>query len=231
MLRVRDEIMSTPNRVELDTALAEAETGEAGQVLKMARQHMRPRAAFAEQLEARLAQATRTQPRWHGLRAGWRTPLLARAGILAGATALLLVVIVGWMLSRPATPASAQEVLQRAAAVRLAPNQSAHYRYQAQVMNGGGGTGTADVWVQADASGAIVRNGITLTMFGNDGAPQSILRLLIVGGFAQQYDYSLRDNTLRIMTGTVDEVISNGLNFFDGSSVAAYLNKIAQGNV
>ncbi len=90
---------------------------------------------------------------------------------------------------------------------------------------------TAEVWAQADASGAIVRTAQTLIELGKDGTPTSIQRTIITGPTAQYYNYNLRSDTISIRSGTVAAVIGDQPNLFDGASVANYLSTIAQGSV
>jgi hypothetical protein len=144
---------------------------------------------------------------------------------------LRLLALGGWLLVRPPAPVSAQEVLRRAATAQLAPNQTAHYRYREQPPTGTSTTSTMEIWVRADASGAVVRTAQTLIEFGADGAPDSVQRRIISRFTAQYYGYNPRRNTITIQSGSVDQVIGDQPNLFDGASVARYLSTIAQENV
>lgn len=222
----------SPRAAELDQLLAAAETDPVSQAFRTALGHVQPTAAFTQQLETQLQRLARAQPRaaqssrrW--LPTSWRGRQLA----LAALAMLLLLALGGWLLVRPPAPVSAQEVLRRAASVQLAPNQTAHYRYRMQPPTGASTTSTAEVWVQAAANGAIMRTAQTLIEFGADGTPDSIQRRIITGFTAQYYGYNPRRNTITIQSGSVDQVIGDQPNLFDGASVARYLSTLAQGDV
>lgn len=195
----------SPTGAELDQLLTAAETDPASQTFRTALSHVQPTAAFVQQLETQLERLARSQPRT--ARSSRRWLPIAWQGRRLGLTALamlLLVVLGGWLLVKSPAPVSAQEVLRRAASVQLAPNQTAHYRYREPPPTGTSITSTMEIWVQADASGAIVRTAQTLIEFGSDGAPDSIQRRIISGPTAQYYGYNPRQNTITIQSGSVD---------------------------
>jgi len=76
-----------------------------------------------------------------------------------------------------------------------------------------------------------VRTAQTLIEYGQDGTPDSIQRRIISGSTMQYYGYDPRHNTITIQSGSVDQVIGDQPNLFDGASVARYLSTIAQENV
>jgi hypothetical protein len=106
-----------------------------------------------------------------GLRAPWQT---ARRRL----TSLILAVLVAgggigaYLHGQGPTPVDAQTVLHRAAAVSPGPNEAIHATYRLSAS--GGLTGSADVWVGFDGSGAPTQLALTQTMF-KDGAPASDL--------------------------------------------------------
>jgi hypothetical protein len=92
----------------------------------------------------------------HFVRAHWRVAQFAAAILLT----LSAVIAYAWFGGQPA---SAQSVLRRASSFHLAANQTAHLTYNVTLK---GHAGSAEVWAQADASGAPVRAAQTLTISG-----------------------------------------------------------------
>ncbi len=218
------------NESELDRALQAEEAGMGAQLLKAIREEAQPRAKFVQQLESRLRQKALAQrPAATTLRLPrftWAKPFL-----LAGASLLLLVALGGLFWLHQAEPVSAEQVLERAAAPHLAPNAVMHLVYKQEQQSRPPTTGTGDVWVQADARGSIIRTAMTFTGFNADGSTQTIERMVIDGQNAQQYDYDPRNNTVRIQTGTAQRIMGDNPNYFDGASVAKYLNQVARGGL
>jgi hypothetical protein len=89
---------------------------------------------------------------------------LTRTRLLQTAAVALVAAAIAGSLSLGSQPASAQAILSRAAAFRLAPDQVAHLIYHVTLVGGqkGSMTGTADVWLQADAAGVPVLSAQTL---------------------------------------------------------------------
>jgi hypothetical protein len=86
----------------------------------------------------------------------WRVAQLAAAVLLT----LSAIGAYAWFGSQPA---SAQSVLRQASSFHLAANQTAHLTYTVTLK---GHAGSAEVWAQADATGAPVRAAQTLTISG-----------------------------------------------------------------
>ncbi|MBV9282694.1 MAG: hypothetical protein JOZ41_21665 [Chloroflexi bacterium] len=118
---------------------------------------------------------------WQAAR--WRLASLI-AALLVAAGAL------GAYLHGPTpTPVDAQTVLHRAEAVGPGPNAAMHETYR--LAASGGLTGSADVWVGADAVGAPTQFALTQTMFENGrSAPDLSSRLVRTDQTFQVYDPS-----------------------------------------
>src|SRR5262249_30972792 len=82
---------------------------------------------------------------------------------VAAVVALVAAGLAGYVLLG-SPPASAQAIVREASAFHLAPNQAVHLTYRVTLSGGpkDGLTGTADVWLQANASGTPVRSVQTL---------------------------------------------------------------------
>jgi hypothetical protein len=136
------------------------------------------------------------------LRRSWpHLPLPRTRRRLASATLAALLLAGGaggYLHSQNPTPVSAQTVLQRAAAAHPGPNQAVHFVYT--LTASGGYTGTADVWVGVDASGAPSQFALTENMT-TDGvpAPELSSRMVASGPTVQTYDSAT--NTVTISTG------------------------------
>jgi hypothetical protein len=105
---------------------------------------------------------------------GQRRPVAPRRVLqLVAAVALVLTGLVTylWLGSQPA---SAQAILSQAAAFHLAAGQAAHLTYQVTLFGGqkDGLTGTADVWIQANASGLPVASAQTLVAESSAKGPR-----------------------------------------------------------
>lgn len=158
---------------------------------------------------------------------------LARTRLVPLAAALLLALsgVAGYLrLQTPAT-ASAQVILHRAAAVlRLAPDQVAHATYSVAVSaassakGAGGLTGTADVWVQADASGVPTRSAQTLTT----AKAGTYSRFIQIGSHSYAYNPELRGDNVIVLDGTRGRPSwLLPADVFDGASVTQQLSALA----
>lgn len=98
------------------------------------------------------------------------------------------------------TPASAQMVLQRAAAAGPGPNLATHATYR--ISSSDGSSGTADDWTDYDASGNPFENGLTWTGVDPAQMPRPSVKGLCFGTqLAQQLSaqpdvYTVRQTTL-----------------------------------
>jgi hypothetical protein len=97
---------------------------------------------------------------WPALR--WRLAPLVMAVVLMGSGLGV------YLHGAGSTSVSAQTVLQRAAGVSPGANEATHTTYR--LTASGGYTGTADVWVGADAQGSPSEFALTVTM-AKDGQP------------------------------------------------------------
>jgi hypothetical protein len=112
---------------------------------------------------------------------------LPRLSVPLAALVLLTLGLGTYLHGQSPTPVSAQTVLQRAAAVRLGPNQATHAIYR--LTASGGYTGTADVWVGTDAQGAPSEFALTVTG-AKDGQPAPELsgQSVLTGQTLRVYD-------------------------------------------
>jgi hypothetical protein len=131
----------------------------------------------------------------------------------------------GYLHFSSSTPVSAQTVLRHAAAA-LAPGQVSHLTYTVTVSGDhkGAGTGTAEVWIQANASGSPDLSAQTLTMSNNGAAP--VGRYVQVGDQVYAYDAS-HDAILLAQEARENPswVLPN--NIFNGAGIAQYLSALA----
>lgn len=170
----------------------------------------------------------------------WRRPAGVRLRLVSLVAALLLALsaaLSGYLRVDSPTPVNAQTVriLHRAAAaLHLAPNQAAHATYSVTVSTNGNGpgdtngkgslTGTADVWVQTDGSGAPALSAQTLTM------PKSGMtsRFTQMGQDVYAYNPEMRgDNTITINAARAYPSWLVPADIFEGSSVAQELSALA----
>jgi len=117
-----------------------------------------------------LAQQGRNRPTPVGVarQRRWTRPLKARLGVAVAAFAAVLLSVGTYLHGQGPTPVSAQTVLHRAAAASLGPNEAIHATYR--VSSSDGRTGTADVWIGYNGSGAPTELALNLTM-SQDGHP------------------------------------------------------------
>jgi hypothetical protein len=94
---------------------------------------------------------------------------------VAAVLALVAAGIAGSLLL-DGRPASAQAIVRQAAAYHLAANQATHLTYQVTLTGGqkDGVSGTADVWLEANASGAPVRSAQTLATGASAKGPRPV---------------------------------------------------------
>jgi hypothetical protein len=103
---------------------------------------------------------------------------------------------------------SAQSILRRAAAQQLAPNQAAHLVDTVTMTYAGRiATGTAHVWLQADATGTPTLSVQALTLrkpsVGTAAAPALHSRFIQLGSQVLAYNPELRgDNTILLASRT-----------------------------
>jgi hypothetical protein len=120
----------------------------------------------------------------------WRVAQLAAAVLLT----LSAIGAYAWFGSQPA---SAQAVLRQASSFHLAANQTAHLTYNVTLK---GHAGSAEVWAQADASGAPIRAAQTLTISGpakhNPGSSVATLSSRYVEVGQQVYLYDPAHNAI-----------------------------------
>ncbi len=132
------------------------------------------------------------------------------------------------------TPVSAQAVLHRAAAVHLAPYQVAHLVYSIAMTDqsiAARATGTADVWLQADARGMpmIFAQTLTISRSGEGATAPVHIRYIEIG--RQVYVYDVGQGTILVDPDTFmllvthtgrGWVVPNAL--LDGVRVARFLS-------
>ncbi len=201
--------------------------------------------AFHADLRARLLQQAQTLHDHETLspvtaRSGRPRPaarrLRTRVACSAAAALLALSGVAGYLRLSGPTPASADtmRILRHAvAALRLAPNEAVHATYSVTVTAPGdaagpkgidGLTGTADVWVQADAGGVPALSAQTLSM-SKSGMTS---RYVQAGGHVYAYNPEMRgDNTILLDAeprGIPSWVLPNSV--FDGADVAQRLSAL-----
>jgi hypothetical protein len=127
-------------------------------------------------------------------------------------------------------PASAQAIVRQAAAFHLAANEAAHLTYQVTLTGGqkDGLTGTADVWLQANASGTPVRSAQTLAsgQSAKGSRPVGMVSRYIQDG-QQVYAYDAGHNA--ILLGAAARTDASWIvppDIFSGVSVAQDLQAI-----
>jgi hypothetical protein len=119
------------------------------------------------------------------MRSWWLPPRLSAP---VAALVVLLLGLGTYLHGQAPTPVSAQAVLHHAAAASPGPNEATHATYR--VSSSDGGTGTADVWIGYDGSGAATQLALNLTM-SSHGHPAADMnaRLVEVGPrLLQVYD-------------------------------------------
>jgi hypothetical protein len=109
------------------------------------------------------------------VRAHWRVAQLAAAVLLT----LSAIGAFAWFGNQPA---SAQAVLRQASSFHLAANQTAHLTYNVTLK---GHAGVADVWAQADASGAPIRAAQTLTISFPSKPPKTGVTALLSSRYVE----------------------------------------------
>lgn len=190
---------------------------------------------------ARMSQGTSPAP-MHGAskhtRMGRRVTPRLRLASLAAAALLAASSVAGYLRLSGPTPAAAdtQRILRRAAAaLQLAPNEAVHAVYSVAVDTSGldannpkagsGLTGTADVWVQTDASGAPALSAQTLTTSKSGMAS----RFIQVGAQVYAYNPEMRgDDTIWINPeARIHPSWLIPRDLFNGASVAQELNTLA----
>jgi hypothetical protein len=148
---------------------------------------------------------------------------------IAAAIALVAVGIMSFF-SLGSQPASAQAILSQAAAFHLAPNQAVHLTYQVTSVGGQKGfTGTADVWLQADASGLPAQSAQTLVAGSSAKGPRAgeIVSRYILDG-QQVYAYDASHNAIVLGLSARDAASwTIPPEIFSGVSVAQDLRVIA----
>jgi|GEM_PF-5911994 len=216
---------------ELDHALNAAEAAPEGQALKALGRNISVRPGFVARLEAELKESASIRVR------GFPLPKLSWPArrALRIAAALALIVLVGGLiwLDQPMR-VSAQEVLDRASAPQMEPNQVEHRVYTVVYTEDGSTTpqqDIADVWVQSDETGAVTETALTYNKRDTDGNIRGIIHQLYTGDKLQMYFYDTQENTVIVRTATRDEMLGAGPDYFDGVSAAKYLNEIRAGNV
>ena len=132
-----------------------------------------------------LAETGRDRPRqggvWQHLRVpfGWHL-LQARFSVAAAVVAAVLLSVGTYVHVQGPTPVSAQTVLHRAAAASPGANMASHATYR--VSSSDGSTGTADVWIGYDGSGAATQLALNLTMSQHGQPAPDLNATLVVGG-------------------------------------------------
>jgi hypothetical protein len=110
-----------------------------------------------------------------------RRRLLQVAAVVAPVAAVVALVAAGiaGSLLLGSQPASAQALVRQAAGFHLAPNQAVHLTYQVTLtgLQHDVHTGTADVWLQANASGTPVRSAQTLAFGPSTTGPRPVGRV------------------------------------------------------
>jgi hypothetical protein len=187
------------------------------------------REAMDQAVSARMAIPHQASIRWFHLPTPGRRPLSVGAALL-----LVLGGLAGYLHLMSPTPASAQRVLRRAAAIHLAPNSALHVVYRVTVTFAGQSgdkaaglhSGTADAWIESDAAGNPVVSAQTLTI----DVKNIFSRYIQAGGETYSYDPELRDdNTIAMGSETLLDpawLVPNHM--FDGATVARYLNAPSQ---
>ena len=148
--------------------------------------------------------------------------------VILAALFVLAVGIAGFLAAQNPTPVSAHEILQRAAAGRMAPNQIVHRQYELTQTMRLPQRATADIWIESDSQGTTMRSAWTVR--SDEDSPDSIQHILVNGATAQRYDYNGRDKTTTMRSGPVERVF-DGLNLFDGPSLARFFDRVTQGGV
>jgi hypothetical protein len=199
-----------------------------------------PRAPQLDAAMARVLQARTTVLRHTATARKHRSLMGMRLRLVSLVAALLLALsgVAGYLRLAGPTPAAAQtmRILHRAAAaLHLSPNQAAHVAYSVTVTVGGiadpsgkaagGLTGTADVWIQADASGAPTLSAQTLTM----DKPGMTSRYIQMGQQVYAYNPEMRgDNTIMLAPearGHASWLVPNDV--FDAASATQELSTLA----
>jgi hypothetical protein len=135
--------------------------------------------AIQRAVEAHLTQPAAWERR---VRRPWLLPHLS---VPVAALAVLVFGLSTYLHGQSPTPVSAQTVLHRAAAAGPGPNETTHAIYR--VSSSDGSTGTADVWIGYDESGAAAQLALSLTMSQN-GHPDPYLNVRLVRpGLLQVY--------------------------------------------
>ena len=185
-------------------------------------------------LAARLRAPAREVPQgiepsrpWMGItrRLPWRA---ARWRLTSLTLAVLIAIGAGgtYLRGSTPTPVSAQTVLHRAAAVSPGPNEATHATYR--LSAGGGYTGTGEVWIGANESGAPSEFALTVSM-ARDGVPAPDLssRLVLEDRTFQVYDPAR--NTVTISSPRAADQELEGM--FVGTLVAQKLTRALAANV
>jgi hypothetical protein len=148
---------------------------------------------------------------------------------VAALVALVAAGIVG-SLMLGSQPASAQAIVSQAAAFRLAANQAAHLTYRVTLTGGqkDGLTGTADVWLQANAGGTPVLSAQTLASGPSAKGPHPVAMLSrYIQDGQQVYAYDASHNA--ILLGSAARTDASWMvppEIFSGVSVAQDLQAI-----
>jgi len=194
------------------------------------------RAAIDRTLRARIADMDRVAP----VR---RVPRTAcpRQRMISLVMILLLAFggLAGYLRLATSTPVSAQAVLRRAAALRLAPHQAAHLIYGVVMddqVTATRATGTADVWIRADAHGTPTLFAQTLIMHVRDRHGTTQVHIRYLQTEQQVYVYDAERGTIMVGPSAVLLPIDRGSSgwvvpsaLLDGIQVARYLSTRAQG--
>jgi hypothetical protein len=117
-------------------------------------------------------------------------------------------------------PVNAQTVLHRAAAVTPGPNEATHSTYR--LTASGGYTGTADVWVGTDASGAPSEFALTISMSRNGHPVPDLSSHRVLTSQAMQV-YTPGTNTVTISSPTASDQQLEGM--FVAALVAQKMNR------
>lgn len=214
--------MQEINESELNQLLLSAENDQTSHTLFAVADKLQPRAAYVNDLERKLRGAAMPKT---------SSPFNWKPLLLAGASLVLLALVVGFFWFKQPAPVSAQQVLSRAAATQLPPNATVHRIYTMEGFLPTQSSGNADVWLQADGTGNLARMAFTFTSLYQDGSRHSVWRLVMNGNAVETYEYNPSGNMVRIERGNYDQLFGDNPNPFDGASVAKYLNKVMSGKL
>jgi hypothetical protein len=177
-------------------------------------------AAILRAMTSHAAQAAGqpTRSRLAGLRPRWP------ARLTAAVTAAAVILTAGgvYLHGQGAATASAQTILRHAAVAGISASRAAHSTYRLTTSRGD--RGTADVWIEADASGTPVGFALTQTL-ARAGAlhPQLSSRRLQIGATVQTYNPA----TNTVQTTPADSSSRQLASMFAGPLIAYHLSALA----